>query len=352
METVKEKIINSRKNQNALPYVTRRVYSDYKGIPFSAARIGSFIMENSPCKKTKRHIAAELSLSEATVYRAMNKLEKNNFISREKTELSATNVNKRKYIKHPKFLEKFVFEFDIYIKDIKKHIKRPLNNKELEVYAHIYSWTTSKNNTTGFYLTSISMLAKIIDCSERTVWTALRTLLKCNLINRTDDNKGTSNGHMSAYTLNKKTLRRISKILKKRNTDQPPTRQEVENYYRDLRDEAEGQAEENRAEALKDEQFKELDKERTKLERESAFASVKAERPGASAEDKQKAKKNAEDLERINKLIKERLDILGFDESDLEPKYYCKKCNDTGQDKYGNYCLCYFKRFSTKPTTK
>lgn len=337
-----------KKNKNALPYHTSRVYLDFKGCTFLTARVGSYVWEKSPCTTSKRVIAENLAISQATVFRSLKRLEKQDKISRNKSEITANgDTHKRKYCKYPDFLNEYIFDFTINIKNEPKQFRRPLTPSELNVYSEIFTWLTSPKNTTGFYLTSISMLSKITGYSERTVWAALLVLLKCKLINRTADNKGTSSAHMSSYTINKDTLRRISKIMAKRNTATPPTTDEVQKYYRDLRTAAEDLAEFNKNAVLKDKTYRELDQKRRDMVIKEAFASAKAEKPAATANDILVATESRKTVKELDKLIKLRLEELGFNEYDLTPQYYCKKCNDTGQLKDGSKCNCYIRRFGT-----
>lgn len=344
MNDVAKKIKEYRgKNKNALPYKTERVYRGFSDtLTFSAVRVGSLLSQENLCKLPKRLIADKLGVSPSTVWRGMKRLEDNGDIEREggKVKFKNQDIHKRnKYAKYPEFLNKHIFVFTLNMKGEPKTYTRSLNSKELDVFKEIYTWLTSKNNTTGFYLTSYAMLAKIVGCSESTAWYAIQVLLKCGLITRTADNKGTSSAHMSAYRLNKKTLRKISQITAKK-AEISKSGQDPDKYYREMRNYAEDVAEANRKTAFADPEYKRLNS----LMIDKIFAEARASNAHAPADIK---KKQAE-LKQIEQLMTARLRELGLTKEDLSPQYNCKICNDTGYIETGQRCQCYKKMFGRR----
>ncbi len=337
--------LKRQNNPNALPYKTTRNYSAFKSCTPSTARIGSYIADHSgeirPCKDSKRLIADKLNMSKATVFRGLKKLDESQLIERHERALFS-RINKDKYIKYPDFLPDHVFSFELEERGKTVRHKRRLLKSELDIYGIMYTWTESRWNTTPFYLTSLSMLSKISGYSVRTIQRALKVLIKCGLIRRTKDNIGTSSAHMSAYKINKHILKRISKQNGDTAANNPPTRAEVERYYSELRNAAENEAEANKKECSKDPEYKQLNTHVKQLEYKKAMAEALAERPGATDKEKQAVLELENEYRKTVERRHIRLESLGFFEEDLIPRYRCNACSDTGFDKNGKRCKCYY----------
>lgn len=112
---------------------------------------------------------------------------------------------------------------------------------------------------------------------------------------------------------------------------------EREHYYAVLRQNAISAAEKARAKAQQNPEFVQADRETKKCE--IALAKAEVFDPETSAEILAKLEKSRS--ARTAALLK-----LGFSEEDLEPKFTCKKCSDTGFLPDGRACDCY--RISSK----
>ena len=108
-------------------------------------------------------------------------------------------------------------------------------------------------------------------------------------------------------------------------------RVEIERHYYDLRHTAEENAERNLKKATADEVYGGIRKQLNELSIKLAFAEIK------SPDDARKISATIKELEEKGK---ERLSELASSEDDFAPRYFCKKCNDTGYDKAGNPCTC------------
>ena len=106
-----------------------------------------------------------------------------------------------------------------------------------------------------------------------------------------------------------------------------------EEWYRARRDRAEEIADANRARA--EERCGDIIREIKRLE----IAISKAEARGEGDSVKGEAKALLNERERLEKALA----VIGLTESDLRPRYRCKKCNDTGYLPNGKPCDCYEK---------
>lgn len=108
---------------------------------------------------------------------------------------------------------------------------------------------------------------------------------------------------------------------------------EREEWYRARRDRAEEIADVNRAKA--EERCGDIIREIKRLE----IAISKAEARGDEDSMRGEAKALLNERDRLEKALA----VIGLTESDLRPRYRCKKCNDTGFLPNGKPCDCYEK---------
>ncbi len=127
-------------------------------------------------------------------------------------------------------------------------------------------------------------------------------------------------------------------INKRNDVSAAPLRSEIERHYYDLRHAAEQRAEKTLEKAMSDNVYGAIYKELNDLNIQLAFAEIR---------DKENAKLISARIIELEKAGEERLKDLKIDKSDLTPKYYCSKCNDTGYDNQGNFCVCMKKFIST-----
>ena len=106
-----------------------------------------------------------------------------------------------------------------------------------------------------------------------------------------------------------------------------------EEWYRARRDRAEEIADANRARA--EERCGDIIREIKRLE----IAISKAEARGEGDSAKGEAKALLNERERLEKALA----VIGLTESDLQPRYRCRKCSDTGFLPDGRACDCYEK---------
>jgi DNA replication protein DnaD len=108
----------------------------------------------------------------------------------------------------------------------------------------------------------------------------------------------------------------------------------IEAHYYDLRHTAEQRAEQNLANAMKDEVYSELRKRINSLSIELAFAEARGV----------KGTETEKQIKTLEAQADKRLAELHIDKAGFLPNYSCKKCNDTGYDSTGKQCDC-LKKF-------
>lgn len=99
-------------------------------------------------------------------------------------------------------------------------------------------------------------------------------------------------------------------------------RQTVTEYYQALRSSALQKAEETYVLARQNDDFRKVDNALSLIERDLAYAEIESDKTKYSSLEKQKKNLLAE--------RKQILSSMGLKEDDLQPKYSCKKCKDTG----------------------
>lgn len=303
-------------------------------IPTSAKIIGGELFSHSgksPCKRTYKKLEQKTGFSKSTIGRSLKSLKNNNYIS---TLEQSTYT----YIRNEKTGDRYyripevIMGKNLPIKVKGKTTHRELTPKEKLGFAFIFTSCDNIKRNQNSFTTSNARFAKLIHCSERTAATIFDTLLHANLLTRPAEDKGANNNKLSTYHVNFKYLRELQSGNKKATKPTPMTRAEAESLLAERRNAAESRAERFRALAMQDKQYSDITKQMTDLSIKAAFVELK---------DKIAAAKLQKELDELKRRIDERLVKLGIDKTDLEPKYYCKECNDTGYKPNGERCYCY-----------
>ncbi|MCD8371719.1 MAG: DnaD domain protein [Clostridia bacterium] len=114
-----------------------------------------------------------------------------------------------------------------------------------------------------------------------------------------------------------------------------PDRATIERHYAELRQIAESKAESVLKKAMSDGEYSKLHKLIDKLNIDLVFAESRGE---------DKAEEIKTELGQAERNADERLNVLGIDKADFNPKYNCRICGDTGYDANGKQCSC-LKKF-------
>ena len=197
-----------------------------------------------------------------------------------------------------------------------------------------------------------------LDVCTKTAVTSIQNLIKSGLVSRPIQDVGTNRHKKSTYHLNGEFYRHVKKWLHKKagnvTSESKPTTPKAEykpytvlqqNYssarkrwLSERRAAAEAKADKNYSRACADAEFKTAENNVRALAPKIAFAEVynSPELTNLKQELALKEKQRARALKR-----------LGLKPVDFIPKYYCKNCNDTGDDANGKPCDCY-ERFLRK----
>lgn len=216
-----------------------------------------------------------------------------------------------------------------------KFDERYLTNKEIEVLFYLVSLT---DNGKKVFQCSNRFIARGLNCSSRTVNNAVDALKKIGLIEYSVQAR---NGKiLTDFSVKDNFLRNKKKAVmaeKKKAIAEAKALDEraaFELYHSENRRRAEARAESMKERANADEQYRLADADMRALEVQVA----KAEVFNPSVLD--------ELIRRLTgaKMIRaERLAVLQMTEEDLNPRYTCTQCSDTGYLPNGTVCGCYPK---------
>ncbi len=279
------------------------------------------------CRLSYAQVRAEFGISAPTVSHAFQTLKTSCEIKMAfRDKLGATyscieNYDGKKYDIVPEYL--YRAEFLIQGK------MRRLTNAERRLLAHIMTLASYKKNA-GVAEGSSRIFARDLNLTEKTVRSAIKTLLKAGLIYRRKEDKGVNAHVRSKYRPNDKLYeyKKAIKTRKKKTTLQLPAaieaanaKTERERFYAQRRERALNGAEKWQGKANEDPIYREIVVELAKMEKSLAVAELY----------------NPQDLlilkQKQSKLLKEKKGNLarrGIREEYLLPKWHCRKCEDTG----------------------
>ncbi len=218
---------------------------------------------------------------------------------------------------------------------------RRLTNAERRLLAHIMTFASYEKNA-GTVEGSSRVFARKLKLAEKTVRSAIKTLLKAGLIYRRKEDKGVNAHLRSKYRPNKKLYeyKNAIKTRKKKATSQLPAaieaanaRAERESFYAHRRTKALNTADKWQEKAKEDPTYREIAEALAKMEIALAKAEV------FNPQDLPKLKHRQIEL---LKQKKENLAHRDIREEYLLPKWHCCKCQDTGfLPGSGKACDCY-----------
>lgn len=215
---------------------------------------------------------------------------------------------------------------------------RKLRPSESRVLSIIYTYCTNEKTGTKSYSASMRELSAESGLSERSVKSAVAALIAARLIAR--KKKACGKLSRSTYTLvsrnferlNKKQAQNSPQKAKYSEVEELDARAERESFYAKRRAEAEAEADKLKNHFFKNIKFSNLCKRESELTVALAKATV------FNMRERDTLKSEYEHVKKDKLAI---LAIEGYDLSDLEPDYYCKKCSDTGFLPNGRACDCY-----------
>ena len=320
------------------PYAIHGRYARSRGS--FIALINSYDVEGKDCKMGYKKICELLNISRSTAVRTIKQAEAAGEISRVRnktyTEYHMKDLISGEFERVEFCLYRLEFEID--------GIKRKLTKSEIDVYSELYTKITDKQNKAKAYFGSAKSLSAILKMCPNTVIKSLRSLMKAGLVYR---QKALSGHEKSRYTLNMEFVRQLERNRRRKarekEKDAPKSereqiaaaldeRAERDRYYARLRAAAERIADDNRRRAFRDTEYKITDGKLSDAERRAA----RAEAFGA-----ENLPELLAEVKRIKARKKALLSGMGMSEVDLQPRYHCKKCSDTGFLPDGRACDCY-----------
>ncbi len=320
------------------PYAIHGRYARSRGS--FIALINSYDVEGKDCKMGYQKICELLNISRSTAVRTIKQAEAAGEISRVRnktyTEYHMKDLISGEFERVEFCLYRLEFEID--------GIKRKLTKSEIDVYSELYTKITDKQNKAKAYFGSAKSLSAILKMCPNTVIKSLRSLMKAGLVYR---QKALSGHEKSRYTLNMEFVRQLERNRRRKarekEKDAPKSereqiaaaldeRAERDRYYARLRAAAERIADDNRRRAFRDTEYKITDGKLSDAERRAA----RAEAFGA-----ENLPELLAEVKRIKARKKALLSGMGMSEVDLQPRYHCKKCSDTGFLPDGRACDCY-----------
>lgn len=264
----------------------------------------------------------------------------------------------------------FIYYDQNYFDIIDKHSKRPVHwtNSVRLIVCRMIRHLISEGKES--FVASMNQIANMVGISERAAKYGIAKLLKCKVIFRPKNYKGTREGKSGEYwfgtklTLALKAYEKQCKEEAKKKVQEKRARAQTANKPADIAEKAQEKPlqpwQENRIaadmrgereryySALHNYALDRANKARKKAEknidfvwatgriRECELALARAE---ATRADNVSAMREA--LEKAKQARKKALADIGMEESDLFPVYTCKKCSDTGFMKDGRMCDCY-----------
>lgn len=212
---------------------------------------------------------------------------------------------------------------------------RYLTNKEIEVLFYLVSFTEGGKKT---WNASKNYIARGLNCASRTVQYAVKNLKEIGLISYRSQARNRNS--YTDFTVNDNFLRNKKKAVlgeKKKAIAEAKAideRAAFELYYSENRRRAETRAESMKERANADEQYRLANADMRRLEVQVEKARVLQ----PSVLDELIRRLKSAKMIRAN-----RLTALQMTEEDLEPRYTCSRCSDTGYLPNGRLCGCYPK---------
>lgn len=321
--------------------------------------IYGFSLGSSSCRFSYTAFEEYINRSRATVARAVGDLrDRSNDVKITRQGGKASEYQyvgeverKKKHVRVPIFL--FFEKFDMPKGQRGELEERCLNGTELLVYSLIVTHSL-KNKGKGEFEGSEISIAKILNCSQRSVSRAIYTLMKSDFISRPKKGKN----RYSAKSTYRADLKLYNMLWRKHNstakkeekTSQETTTQIVQPKFITPQDiNANARADRERYYALiREKALAKVDRALGRARSVPGFADVYKQRRVldlaiAKAEIKNPDKLPAlKEQERTLTFEYDRLlRSVGLTKDDLIPQYRCAQCSDTGYQKDGRMCTCY-----------
>lgn len=289
-------------------------------------------------------LAKLLNRSKSTVFRSVKELDEIECISRDRPKGSRCMQYEAKIE-----ITGDYYDVDYYLLTTPFEIygegERCLTHVEASTFCYIKGHCLNPGGKRSFTCTLESLAAQV-NVSEKTMRNAIRILKLVGFLTCPEEDKGkrgkATTYHVDSVFFNikkrgkkKKTPEQKAAIAYKEQLKGIDDRAERERYYAARKAAAEKISDDNARRAMRDPEYKQ----------------VVAALSNATIEAAKKEVLNlsglSETMETLRALKARKAAILsrmGMTESDFEPQYHCRKCNDTGFMSNGVACECYYQR--------
>lgn len=307
---------------------------------FIAAEINSFSGRQmsygiSECRRTFAKFKRDLGISISTICRNVRKLTACKLVDRASSQsgyiLNSSAEQSPTYLRVEAFILKSEFEM--------ADGKRRLTPVESLVFSYFYTRCNNEKKSFKELSRSLAEIAWELGISKKSAWAAVNALKAAKFIYRHE--RGVNTHQKSVYGIHsafKNRLRAYKKEIAKsrqkadKAAAQANQAREREQWLEENRQAAIARAERNERLMAADTEFKAADREWRGIQMDIAFAELRND------------PKLSEILRRAGELQAQRQARLiahKMTDLDLEPKYNCKKCSDTGFDSGGKLCDCF-----------
>lgn len=283
--------------------------------------------ENRPvCIRTYSKFCEKLDMSPATVGRALRRIKNNELVEKvRRSEYRSIITDAGEFIVIPYWL--FTTEFNI------NGTVRRLTPSERALFAVIYHFCNNKKRGRNKLNRSLKELGNMLGLHPSTVSRLTDNLHAAGLIVKDSPARDRHGIRVITYHVNKKLLSdrsRGGKVSKEPSEDPEQANIARISWYAQRRQSAEDWADMCKQKAHANTQYRENARKLARIAFASGFTHDVHELTRLSAE--QRA------LEQAQLRILAQLNLTP---SDLEPRYHCARCNDTGFDRRGRPCRCY-----------
>ena len=301
---------------------------------------------DATCNMSYSDFEHTLRISSATVARAVRDLVGAGFIVQDKSnrsraaykDVSGLSVGKS-FILVPHFLYSARFPVpEVYRHCYGGQAEIALSSAAVLVLSLIITHQDNPKRDEDF-TSSLRGIAKTLNLSKRTVTSAITTCLRLGLLFR--PRCGKNNYVRSTYHVNDKILRKYRRSYEKElraesakyiHEDEKTAR---ERYYGDLRSRDEARITAIHTTLRADPRYRELERKDNEL-------MIRLAQEEARHADTRRIGQLSREKELTHKELVRRIAALGYLPEDLEPRYLCSACHDTGfRLSDGKICDCY-----------
>ncbi len=337
-----------------LPYYSlKRSFANGKKLPCSAkllyGLIQSIAPENGNAWFSYDDIGAIVEIVPSTISAAKKRLD--GIIAQNKHNRSHTRYTVCKTVTSKGFIR--------YDKELFRVIEQIYGKlrftKQEKIIVSFMVGMAMRENAGAKYAGSYATIGKVCGCGKNTAQACIDKIVPRGLFHRPKEMKGTCSGKPSTYILDTALRLNYKRVVERRKAEAITRRAEnsrVQTSRQEARQEYDATYMKKREayyaglQAADDKRRRELIDmlNSDPIYKENSMALIKCSHERLSmisSFDFAKEQEIGERYQQLQRAVTERLRHFGVSEEDLEPKYHCKYCEDTGFIPNGKPCGCY-----------